>query len=255
MIAWRSLAGLLALCACAHVTPARAADATTDVDVSRVTLKLPGDGWTVSDKLPYAAAVESSGLTVDGERRIVAVGQPGTRASLVMMVSATRCSGGVTMHADCDPMDDWYIRKFNRGQSTFVPLQCLKVYGPARFPANPADFGGDLGKLLAERKTPIPPGGYYLRVQVCNENGAIVQIMALVGNGFAGLEGRAAAVPAPKDMRQPVVAWADLLAENALGTLSSLSARLEVPPVAFTNQVVATAAAASAPAVPPATKD
>ena len=240
-----ALACALAL-AGACVTPARAGPATTDVDISRITLKLPGEGWTVSGKLPYGVPVDT-GRTVDGERRLVTQGQPGTRDSIVMLVSATRGAGGTTMRADCDPEDDRYVRKFNRGQSTTIPLQCLRVFGPSRFPELDK-IGGALGEAMTAQHVNPPGGGYFAIVQVSNENGAIVQIQALIGNDFTGLEGRPPVARVPEGMRGPVAAWADVLAENALGTLSSLFARLEVPPVAFTHPAVAAASAASAAA-------
>ena len=234
MTAWRALAGLLALCACAHAVPARAAGATTDVDVSRVTLKLPGEGWAVSSKLPYGIGVTSSALTVDGERRLVTIGQPGSRASLVMLVSATRGSGGVTVHADCDPEEHFYVRKFNRGQSTFVPLQCLRLQGPVRMPADPAVLGEGFGAAVAAQHATIPSGGYVASIDVCNENGALVEIVAVIGSELAGLDARPAVPNLPEGMSANVAAWADKLAEEALGTLSSWSGRMTVPAVVFT---------------------
>ncbi|HEY9026711.1 MAG TPA: hypothetical protein VIP05_20635 [Burkholderiaceae bacterium] len=230
----RSLASALALAACAHVTPARAGGATTDVEVSRVTLKLPGEGWTVSDRLPYGVGVVSAALTVDGERRLVTIGQPGSLDSLVMLVSATRGSRGVTVHADCDPHDDFYVRKFNRGQSTFIPLQCLEVQGPVRMPADPAALGETFGAAVAAQHARIPPGGYVVAVDVCNENGAMVSIVAVIGSHFAGLDAKPAAAALPQGMPVTVAAWADRLGEEALGTLSSWSGRMTVPPVSFT---------------------
>ena len=255
MIAWHSLAGLLALCACAHVTPARAANATTDVEVSRVTLKLPGEGWTVSGKLPYGVGVVSAALTVDGERRLVTIGQPGSPASLVMLVSATRGSRGVTVHADCDPQEHFYVRKFNRGQSTFIPLQCLEVQGPVRMPADPAVLGESFGAAVAAQHAAIPPGGYVVSVDVCNENGAIVEIVAAIGSQFAGLDAQPAVAPLPEGLPATVAAWADKLAEEALGTLSSWSGRLAVPPVVFTPPAPSKPALNIALAAPAAIED
>jgi hypothetical protein len=79
----------------------------------------------------------------------------------------------------------------------------------------------------------LPPGGYYVTVEVCNENGAVVEIEALVDFGFSGLEGRRAAAPLPPRVIEPIAAWADVLGESALGTLTSLFPKLVVPPVAF----------------------
>ena len=239
-----ALACALALAGGACVTPAGAT--ATDVDVSRITLKLPGEGWTVSGKLPYGVPVDT-GRTIDGERRLITLGKLGTRDSIVMLVSATRGAGGTTMRADCDPEDDHYVRKFNRGQSTTIPLQCLRVFGPSRFPA-PEEIGGALGEAMIAQHVIPPGGGYFATVQVSNENGAIVQVQALIGSGFSGLEGRPPVARVPEGMRGPVPAWADVLAENALGTLSSLFARLEVPPVVFTHPAATSASAASAAA-------
>jgi hypothetical protein len=244
--ATRSLAGALALAACAHVTPARAGDATTDVEVSRITMKLPGSGWTVSDKLPYGIGVMSAPLTVDGERRLVTTGRAGSLESMVMLVSATRGSRGVTMHADCDPHENFYVRKFNRGQSTFIPLQCLEVQGPVRMPADPAVLGESFGAAVAAQHAILPAGGYVVSVEVCNENGAFVQIIAVVGSHFAGLDAKPAGSALPEDMPPNVAAWADRLAEEALGTLSSWSGRMAVPPVVFTPP--------PAPPLPPGVK-
>ena len=229
--AW--FAGVFALAAGACVTPAHASDATTDVDVSRVTLKLPGTGWTVSDKLPYGVVVDSSGLTVDGERRLVVAGPQGSRAEIVMLVSATRGHGGVTLHAECDPQDDGYIHKFNRGQSNYIPLQCLRVFGPGALPTDRETLGEDLGGAMASQRVSGPAEGYLVLLTVSNENGAVVKIHALLGADFAGLAGGRAATRLPEGLPEPVAAWADTLAENALGTLSSLFARLVVPPVVF----------------------
>ena len=148
MTAWRSLAGLLALCACAHVTPACAADAATDVDVSRVTLKLPGAGWTVSGKFSHGVGVNSAALTVDGERRL-----------------------------------------------------------------------------------------------------------ATIGGQFAGPDAQPAVSHLPEGMPANLAAWADKLAEEALGTLSSWSGRLAVPPVAFTPPVPSAPALKTALAAPAAIED
>lgn len=255
MIAWRSLAGLLALCACAHVTPACAADVTTDVDISRITLKLPGAGWTVSGQFPYGVGVNSAALTVDGERRLATFGQPGSRESLVMLVSATRGSRGVTVHADCDPDEHFYVRKFNRGQSTFIPLQCLRVQGPVRMPADPAVLGEDFGAAVAAQHATILSGGYVLSIDVCNENGAIVETVAVIGGQFAGLDAQPAVSHLPEGMPASVAAWTDKLAEEALGTLSSWSGRLAVPPVAFTPPVPSAPALKTALAAPAAIED
>lgn len=249
----RSLS-LLAVALGACATPARADEATTDVDISRVTLKLPGDGWTISDKLPYAVSVESSPVSVDGERRLILRGTSESKTRVVMLVSATRGHGGVTEHAECEPEDGAYVRKFNRGQSTYIPLQCLRVFGPARFPADPQEFGGPLGEVMAARKIAGPPGGFYVNVEVCNENGAVVQIRAMISTGFAGLPGKSAASRLPQGMREAVAAWADALAESALGTLSAWNAQLVVPPVAFI-QAAPTTVSASASAAVPSTKD
>lgn len=230
----RGLAAVLAFAACAGAAPARAEDApTTEVDVSRLTLRLPGDGWTVSDKLPWGLAVDSSSLTVDGERRLVTAGTPGTRSSMVMMVSATRGHGLVTIHAECEPEEGRYVRKFNRGEANYIPLQCLRVSGPYDFPADPAKFGGAFGPAMAGQHAVPPPAGYYVTVEVCNENGAVVEIEALVGFGFSGLGDRRAAAPLPPHVMESVAAWADVLGESALGTLTSLFPKLIVPPVAF----------------------
>lgn len=250
----RRLAGVLALAACASAAPARAADATTDVEVSRITLKLPGADWTVSDRLPYDIGVMSAPLTVDGERRLVTIGHAGSLESMVMLVSATRGSRGVTMHADCDPREDVYVRKFNRGQSTFVPLQCLEVQGPVRMPADPAVLGESFGAAVAAQHASLPPGGYVVSVEVCNENGAVVEIVAVIGNHFAGLQARPAGSALPKDMPPSVAAWADKLGEEALGTLSSWSGRLAVPRVVFTAPPLPPGVK-TALATPPAMKD
>jgi len=248
----RSLAGALVLAACAYGLPARAAD----VEVSRVKLKLPGEGWTVSEKLPYGVDVSSSALTVDGERRLVTIGPAGSRDSMVMLVSATRGSGGVTVHADCDPADDFYVRKFNRGQSTFVPLQCLRVQGPARMPTDPKVFGEEFAAALGSQHAAIPPGGYAVAIDVCNENGAIVEITAVIGSHFAGLAAQPAVAGVPEGMPPGVAAWADKLAEEALGTLSSWSGRMTVPPVVFTPpSSPLPAGVKTALAAPSATKD
>ena len=230
----------------ACVTSARAGAAATDTDISRITLRMPGEGWIVSGRLPYGVPVDT-GRTVDGERRLVALGKSGSRNSIVMLVSATRGAGATAMHADCDPEADYYVRKFNRGQSTTIPLQCLRIIGPSVLPKL-EQIGGPLGEAMIAQQV-MPPGvGYFATVRVSNDNGAIVQIQALIGNGFTGLEGRPPVARVPEGMRPAVAAWADLLAEDALGTLSSLFARLEVPPVTFTHPVDIAAPAASATA-------
>jgi hypothetical protein len=66
---------------------------------------------------------------------------------------------------------------------------------------------------------------------VCNENGAIVEILALAGSHLVGLDATPAVAAVPQGMSPAVVAWADKLAEGALGTLSSWSGRMSVPPV------------------------
>ncbi len=229
--AWLACAAAVALGA--HVAPARADDATTDVDVSRITLKLRGGGWNVSDKLPYGAAVDSSPLTVGGERRVITAGRQHSRDGLVMLVSATRGERGISTHAECEPQDGVYVRKFNRGQSNYIPLQCLRVEGPANFPADPTVFGEDFAAVATSRHVAMPPDGYVVTVVVSNDNGASVEILALIGSHFTGLPDKSAAAPLPDGMPSAVAAWADQLAEEALGTLSSWSGRMTVPPVAF----------------------
>jgi hypothetical protein len=233
-IVTRSLAGALALAACAHVTPARAGDATTDVEVSRVTMKLQGGGWTVSGKMPYALPIQDQGLSVDGERRVISYGPPGSSGSLVMLVSATRGSSGTVVQADCDPDDRYYVRKFNRGISTYIPLQCLHVQGPVSMPKDLSVFGKPLAAALASQHAVVPAEGYIANLLVCNENGAMVEIFVLVGRDFAGLQARPAVDFLPDGLPAGVAAWADKLAEEALGTLSSWSGRMTVPPVVFT---------------------
>lgn len=229
----RTLAGALALAACAHVTPARAADATTDVEVSRITVKLPGDGWTVSAKLPYALPMQDSGTSIDGERRVIAYGAPGSNASMVMLVSATRGTRNAVVQADCDPDEHLYVRKFNRGISTYIPLQCLRVRGRVRMPGDLTVFGEPFGSVLAAQHAVAPATGYVISLLVCNENGAIVQIFALVGSDFAGLQARPAVDHMPERLPPGVAARADKLGEEALDTLSSWSGRMTVPPVVF----------------------
>jgi len=246
----RWLAGALALAACAHVTCARADDATTDVEVSRVTLKLQGGGWTVSGKLPYAVPIQDRGSSIDGERRVIAYGAPGTSGSIAMLVSATRGTRRTVVQADCDPDDNAYVHKFNRGISTYIPLQCLHVRGPVRMPRDLAVFGKPLAEAFASQQVAAPAVGYVLDVFVCNENGAMVEIIALIGRDFAGLPARPAVDFLPKGLPAGVAAWGDKLGEEALGTLSSWSGRMTVPPVVFTPPPAAadtkTALAASA---------
>ena len=251
----RSLAGLLALVACAHVTPARAADAMREVDISRVTLRLPGDGWAVSDKLPFGAAVSSSGLTLDGERRLVTVGQAGSRDGLVMLVSAIRGSRGVSMHAECDPQDGAYVRKFNRGQSNYIPLQCLRLQGPARMPADAAEIDDEFGAAVKAQHAALPPGGYVLAIVVSNDNGASVEITAVIGTHLEGVGDKPPAARVPQDMPPAIAAWADRLGEEALGTLSSWSGRMTMPPVVFKPPAAQEPTLNTALAAPPALKD
>jgi hypothetical protein len=221
-----------ALCACA--APSQAAEiATTDVEISRITLKLPGNGWTVSGPMTYGVSVSSSPVTVGGQSRLVVSGPQGSREELVMLVSATRGERGVTLHAECEPQDGMYVRKFNRGQSNYIPLQCLRVQGPVLMPSDPAVFGEEFAAAMAAQHAVGPVGGYAVFIDVCNENGAIVEITALIGTQFAGLDAKPAVARVPDGMPPAVVAWADKLAESALETLSSWSARLSVPPVVF----------------------
>ena len=229
----RSLAGALMLAACAHVTSARAADATTDVEVSRVTMKLQGGGWTVSGKLPYALPIQDQGLSIDGERRMISYGPAGTSRSMVMLVSATRGTSGAVVQADCDSDDRFYVHKFNRGISTYIPLQCLHVQGPVRMPKDLSVFGNPLADALVSQHVVAPAEGYVANLLVCNENGAIVEIFALIGSDFTGLQARPAVDFLPDGLPAGVAAWADKLAEEALGTLSSWSGRMTVPPVVF----------------------
>jgi hypothetical protein len=232
--ALRPLAHALALAACVHVTPASAADAASDVQVSRITMNLQGSGWTVSGKLPYALAIQDQGLSIDGERRVIGYGLPGTSGSMVMLVSATRGTSGATVHADCDPDDRFYVRKFNRGISTYIPLQCLRVQGPVSMPRDLSVFGETLAVAFASQRARLPDEGYVLSLLVCNENGAIVEIFAFIGTDFAGLQARPAVDFLPPGLPAGVAAWADKLAEESLGTLSSWSGRMTVPPVVFT---------------------
>jgi hypothetical protein len=229
----RCAAGSLSLALAALAVPARAADAPADVDISRITLRLPDAGWKVSGTLPFGVAVQDSGLTVGGESRLLVAGVPGTRDELVMHVSATRGQGRVTMHAECDAEGGIYVRKFNRGQSNYIPLQCLRVEGPVRLPADPAAFGDGFAAAMAAQHVAPPPDGYVVSLTVCNENGAIVEILALAGSHLVGLDARPAVAAVPQGMPPAVVAWADRLAEEALGTLSSWSGRMSVPPVVF----------------------
>ena len=243
----RSLASLTCACAVAlgaSLTPARAVETTTDVGVSRVTLKLPGGGWIVSDAIPYSMPVSSSGVTVGGERRLVIIGTPGTRSELVMFVSATRGQRNITLHDDCDPEDGHYIRKFNRGQSTAIPLQCLWLGRQGRLPAVD-DLNEPMRDAMKAQHVVGPPEGSFAWVRVSNENGAVVDITALIGSDVVGLQDRHPVARLPQGVRESVAAWADTLAENALGTLSSWGGRLAVPPVAF-NQAGAAAPAFAA---------
>jgi hypothetical protein len=251
----RALAGLLALAACAHVTPADAAGATREVDISRITLQLPGEGWTVSDKLAFGAAVNSSGLTLDGERRIMTVGQAGSRDGLVMLVSAIRGSRGVSMHAECDPHDGAYVRKFNRGQSNYIPLQCLRMQGPARMPTDATEIDDDFGAAVNAQHVALPPGGYVLSIIVSNDNGASVEITAVLGADLEGMAGQAPAARVPAQMPPAIAAWADRLGEEALGTLSSWSGRMTVPPVVFKPPAAREPTLKTALAAPAASKD
>lgn len=225
------LALLIALCA--PQLPVHAADAAADVEISRIKLRLPDAAWKVSEPLTFKLAVQDSGLSVGGESRLLVAGDSGTRDTLSMLVTATRGQGMVTMHAECDPQDDLYVRKLNRGQSTFIPLQCLRVDGPARIPADLAKVDDRLAQAMAAQDVAPPPEGYLLTLTVCNENGAMVEIVALVGLDLVGIDGKPAVAPLPQDMPAGVAAWSDTLAEEALGTLSSWSGRMNVPAVAF----------------------
>ena len=251
----RLLAALLASAACAGVAPAHAGDRPVEVAISRVTLQLPGEGWTVSEKLPFGAAVNSSGLTLDGERRIMTSGQPGSRDGLVMLVSAIRGSRGVSMHAECDPQDGTYVRKFNRGQSPYIPLQCLRMQGPARLPADPAQIDEELAAAVNAQHVALPPGGYVLTIAVSNDNGACVEITAVIGTHLQGLAGKPPAARVPADMPPGIAAWADQLGEEALGTLSSWSGRMVVPPVVFNPPAANPPTLKTALSAPAAIKD
>jgi hypothetical protein len=251
----RPLAAMLASAACACVAPAHAGDRLVDVGISRVTLQLPGEGWTVSEKLPFGAAVDSSGLTLDGERRVMTAGQPGSRDGLVMLVSAIRGSRGISMHAECDPQDDTYVRKFNRGQSPYIPLQCLRMQGPARLPADPAQIDENLAAAVNAQHLALPPGGYVLSIAVSNDNGASVEITAVIGTHLEGLAGKVPAARVPADMPPGIAAWADQLGEEALGTLSSWSGRMTVPPVVFKPPAAKQPTMKTALAAPAAIKD
>ena len=233
MTALRLSAASFALASCALATAARAADAPTDVDISRITLSLPGGGWTVSGKLPYALALQDSAKSIDGERRLLSLGQPGTASSMVMLVSATRGHGGATVQADCDPDARLYVHKYNTGISTYIPLQCLRVQGPVRMPADLSVFGEPFAAALSSQHAAVPPEGYVVALTVSNNNGAIVEVVALVGRQFVGLDARAAVDGRPSSMPEGVAAWGDKLGEEALGTLSSWSGRMTLPPVAF----------------------
>jgi len=252
---WPGGALALALGVFVAPTPARAADATTDIDISRITLRLPDTNWKVSGVLPFGVAVQDSGLTVGGEGRLLVAGVPGTRDELVMQVSATRGQGRVTMHAECDASDGVYVRKFNRGQSNYIPLQCLRVEGPVRLPADLAMFGEGFAAAMAAQHIAPPPDGYVVSVTVCNENGAIVEILALAGSHLVGLDAAPAVTAVPRGMSPAIVAWADKLAEGALGTLSSWSGRMSVPTVVFTTPASRPEALNTALAGVDATKD
>jgi hypothetical protein len=224
---------VLAVALVARVTPARAADAPPDVEISRITVKLPDADWRVSDMLPYTLPVRDSGLSVGGESRLLFVGKLGTRGALAMLVTATRGQGRVTMHAECEPEDGTYVRKFNRGQANYIPLQCLRVEGPARIPKDVSTVHASLARAMAAQHVAAPPDGYLLTLTVCNDNGALVDIVALVGLDIVGLDAKPAVEALPADMPPAVAAWADRLGEEALGTLSSWSGRMSVPAVTF----------------------
>ena len=231
------LASSFALASGAFFAPAHAADATTDVGISRITLKLPDASWHVSDTLPYTLPVQDSGLSVGGESRLLVKGQPGTRGALVMLVTATRGQRLTTLHAECEPEDGVYVRKFNRGQSNYIPLQCLRLDGPARMPADVSRVDTRLAQAMSAQNVAAPPDGYLLTLTVCNDNGALVEIVALVGLDIVGLDAKPAVAALPADMPPAVVAWADRLGEEALGTLSSWSGRMSVPAVVFKASV------------------
>lgn len=235
MTAWRLPAAALALASCALAVPARASDATTDVEVSRITLKLPGDaGWAVSEALPFGMAVQDKGLAVGGQTRLLVAGQPGTRDELVLLVTATRGQGGITMHGECEPADHLYVHKYNRGISTYIPLQCLRVAGPVRvLPEDLPTIDETLGRAMVAQKVVPPPGGYVVMLTVSNDNGAMVEITGLVGTHLVGLDAKPASATLPEGMPPAIAAWADKLGDEALGTLSSWSGRMTVPPVVF----------------------
>ena len=252
---WRS-AGVFAAAGCCVATPALATVAsTTDVEVSRVTLALPGADWKVSEPLPYGVAVRDTVLTVGGQSRLFVAGPSGTRDEIVMLVSATRGQRNVTLHDDCDPAQGVYVRKFNRGQSTTIPLQCLNVQGPVRLPADLKVVHEGLAAALGAQQVVPPPTGYVMSLTVCNDNGAIVEIVALMGSHFAGLDAAPAGANVPARMPGGVAAWADKLSEAALGTLSSWSGRMDVPPVVFRTPPSPPVASSSAPASSVTIKD
>ncbi len=237
MTALRLLVSSFALASGACLVPAHAAGAATDVEISRITLKLPDASWRVSDTLPYTLPVQDSGLSVGGESRLLVAGKPGTRGALVMLVTATRGQRMVTLHAECEPEDGTYVRKFNLGQANYIPLQCLRVDGPARLPADVSRVDARLARAMSAQNVQSPPDGYLLTLTVCNENGALVEIVALVGLDIVGLDARPVAAALPADMPSAVAAWADRLGEEALGTLSSWSGRMSVPAVVFKASV------------------
>lgn len=222
----------MALCAAA-LLQAAAAYAGSEHDVGRIKLLFQESDWTSREVAAEPIKIGSVSGTIAVKANVLTLREAGGRLVAVLHVSTSYGTGiNIIIPGECPTPRGTYARPILEGQVD-AP-KCLMLGGPGNGPQI-FDQIAPLKRDAADLAVSIPPRILFLKLSMWMTNGALIDVVGLLADDFAGLEGVEPKAVRPPQLSATAVAWADAMGEATYSALRSLSGKLEVPPMRFAN--------------------